>query len=106
MKNLIKVTVLGLAMATTGLSAQATMESPPLQETSAPSGQFDQKARELEEKYNALTAEQKSQLAELTKEVKAKQLELLRKYVEFGLVSQQDASAIEKSMEQGMGSFN
>ena len=110
MKKLIKVTVLSLAMATTGLSAQATMPTPPPpqvnKEAQVPTGQFDQKAREMEEKYNKLTSEQKAELAQLTEAVKDKQLELLNKYVEFGLVSQQDATAIENAMNQGIGPFN
>ena len=109
MKKMIKVTTLALLLSTPiGLSVNATMptpnppqapqtqENPKTEETT----QFKKDAKELQERFNNLTEAQKQEIFSLTGEIREKQNQLLEKYVEFGLLTQEEADALREAMEK------
>lgn len=88
----------------TGEAAQSTPESssmPPklTQEQKAEmSKQFEEEFKAAQEKFNALTDKQKKEIYDLYDKVNVAKVKLLDKYVEFGLLSKEDAEAMQKHM--------
>lgn len=88
----------------TGEAAQSTSESssmPPklTQEQKAEmSKQFEAEYKAAQEKFNALTDKQKEEIYDLYDKVNVAKLKLLDKYVEFGLLTKEDAEAMKTHM--------
>lgn len=56
--------------------------------------------KEMQEKFNALTDEQKKEIYDLYDKVNVAKVKLLDKYVELGLITEDEAKAIQKHMSE------
>ena len=103
MKKVIQVTGLACILSTMGFSVKATMPTPAppqVQEKAKTeeTAQFKKDPHELQERFNNLTDDQKQEIFSLTGEIREKQYKLLEKYVEFGLLTQEEADILKDSM--------
>lgn len=62
--------------------------------------QFEADYKEMQEKFNQLTDDQKEEIYELYDKVNVAKVKLLDKYVELGLMSQDEVDEIQKHMAQ------
>ncbi|MDE5977560.1 MAG: YckD family protein [Turicibacter sp.] len=53
---------------------------------------------EMEEKFNSLTDEQKNEIYDLFDKVNVAKIKILDKYVEFGIMTEEEVEAIEEHM--------
>ncbi|MGL4337311.1 MAG: DUF2680 domain-containing protein [Turicibacter sp.] len=99
-----KIHSFAIAMAlilTIGLTGQAQVGQPqPLTDNqkSEMVKDYEAKYQEAQEKFNALTDKQKKELYDLYDKINVNKLKLLDKYVEFGLVSKEEADVIRAEM--------
>lgn len=61
---------------------------------------FEAEYKEMQEKFNALTDEQKKEIYDLYDKVNVAKVKLLNKYVELGLMTEDEAKAIQKHMSE------
>ena len=62
--------------------------------------QFEAEYKEMQEKFSALTDEQKKEIYDLYDKVNVAKIKLLDKYVELGLMTDEEAKSIQKHMSE------
>ncbi len=89
-------------MGVSGEAAQPNAETSPMppKMTEEQKQEFEAKYKEAQEKFNALSTEEKNELYDLYDKVNVAKVKLLDKYVELGLLSKEEAEAIQKHMAQ------
>ena len=108
MNKIIKAISLAVLFSTTTTgTVKATMPvpaPPQVQEKEKPqeTTQITKDANELQDRFNRLTEEQKQEIFQMTGEIREKQHKLIDKYVEFGLLTQEEATALKEAMDKGM----
>ena len=60
--------------------------------------QFEAEYKQMQEKFSALTDEQKKEIYDLYDKVNVAKIKLLDKYVELGLMTDEEAKSIQKHM--------
>lgn len=94
------ICILGIS----GEAAQPTPESSPMPpkmteaQKEEMAKEFEAKYKEAQEKFDALSDKQKKEIYDLYDKVNVAKVKLLDKYVEFGLLSKEDAEAMQKHM--------
>ena len=87
----------------TGYAKESTKEMPtPPALTEEQKGekakQFEAEYKQMQEKFSALTDEQKKEIYDLYDKVNVAKIKLLDKYVELGLMTDEEAKSIQKHM--------
>mgnify|MGYP000031400770 FL=1 len=87
----------------TGYAKESTKEMPtPSALTEEQKGemakQFEAEYKQMQEKFSALTDEQKKEIYDLYDKVNVAKIKLLDKYVELGLMTDEEAKSIQKHM--------
>ncbi len=94
---------LAATLSLTGYAKESTKEVPtPPALTEEQKGemakQFEAEYKEMQEKFSALTDEQKKEIYDLYDKVNVAKIKLLDKYVELGLMTDEEAKSIQKHM--------
>ena len=94
---------LAATLSLTGYAKESTKEMPtPPALTEEQKGekakQFEAEYKEMQEKFSALTDEQKKEIYDLYDKVNVAKIKLLDKYVELGLMTDEEAKSIQKHM--------
>ena len=61
---------------------------------------FEAEYKEMQEKFSALSDEEKKEIYDLYDKVNVAKMELLDKYVELGLMTEEEANAIQEQMSK------
>lgn len=96
---------LAATLSLTGYAKESTKEVPtPPALTEEQKGemakQFEAEYKEMQEKFSALTDEQKKEIYDLYDKVNVAKIKLLDKYVELGLMTDEEAKSIQKHMSE------
>lgn len=96
---------LAATLSLTGYAKESTKEMPtPPALTEEQKGemakQFEAEYKEMQEKFSALTDEQKKEIYDLYDKVNVAKIKLLDKYVELGLMTDEEAKSIQKHMSE------
>ncbi len=94
---------LAATLSLTGYAKESTKEVPtPPALTEEQKGemakQFEAEYKQMQEKFSALTDEQKKEIYDLYDKVNVAKIKLLDKYVELGLMTDEEAKSIQKHM--------
>ena len=94
---------LAATLSLTGYAKESTKEMPtPPALTEEQKGekakQFEAEYKQMQEKFSALTDEQKKEIYDLYDKVNVAKIKLLDKYVELGLMTDEEAKSIQKHM--------
>ena len=94
---------LAATLSLTGYAKESTKEMPtPSALTEEQKGemakQFEAEYKQMQEKFSALTDEQKKEIYDLYDKVNVAKIKLLDKYVELGLMTDEEAKSIQKHM--------
>ena len=94
---------LAATLSLTGYAKESTTEMPtPPALTEEQKGekakQFEAEYKQMQEKFSALTDEQKKEIYDLYDKVNVAKIKLLDKYVELGLMTDEEAKSIQKHM--------
>ena len=94
---------LAATLSLTGYAKESTKEMPtPPALTEEQKGekakQFEAEYKQMQEKFSALTDEQKKEIYDLYDKVNVTKIKLLDKYVELGLMTDEEAKSIQKHM--------
>lgn len=94
---------LAATLSLTGYAKESTKEMPtPPALTEEQKGekakQFEAEYKQMQEKFSALTDEQKKEVYDLYDKVNVAKIKLLDKYVELGLMTDEEAKSIQKHM--------
>ena len=94
---------LAATLSLTGYAKESTKEMPtPPALTEEQKGekakQFEAEYKQMQEKFSALTDEQKKEIYDLYDRVNVAKIKLLDKYVELGLMTDEEAKSIQKHM--------
>lgn len=94
---------LAATLSLTGYAKASTKEMPtPPALTEEQKGekakQFEAEYKQMQEKFSALTDEQKKEIYDLYDKVNVAKIKLLDKYVELGLMTDEEAKSIQKHM--------
>ena len=94
---------LAATLSLTGYAKESTKEMPtPPALTEEQKGekakQFEAEYKQMQEKFSALTDEQKKEIYDLYDKVNGAKIKLLDKYVELGLMTDEEAKSIQKHM--------
>lgn len=94
---------LAATLSLTGYAKESTKEMPtPPALTEEQKGekakQFEAEYKQIQEKFSALTDEQKKEIYDLYDKVNVAKIKLLDKYVELGLMTDEEAKSIQKHM--------
>lgn len=94
---------LAATLSLTGYAKESTKEIPtPPALTEEQKGekakQFEAEYKQMQEKFSALTDEQKKEIYDLYDKVNVAKIKLLDKYVELGLMTDEEAKSIQKHM--------
>ena len=100
--SILSALMLIFILGVSGAAAQPNAETSPMppQMTEEQKQEFEAKYKEAQEKFNALSTEEKNELYDLYDKVNVAKVKLLDKYVELGLLSNEEAEAIQKQMVQ------
>ncbi|HAX74123.1 MAG TPA: hypothetical protein DCY20_11420 [Firmicutes bacterium] len=106
LNKLLSSVVTAAAILTIGVTSQAeTTTNESVEQTTAqqaPQQQakqdYEAKFKEAQQKFDALTDKQRKELYDLYDKINVQKLKLLDKYVEFGLVSKEEADVIRTEM--------
>ncbi len=99
--SILSALMLIFIMGVSGEAASNSQSAPmPPKMTEEQKQEFQAKYKEAQEKFNALSTEQKNELYDLYDKVNVAKVKLLDKYVELGLLSKEEAEAIQKHMAQ------
>ena len=96
---------LAATLSLTGYAKESTKEVPtPPALTEEQKGekakQFEAEYKQMQEKFSALTDEQKKEIYDLYDKVNVAKIKLLDKYVELGLMTDEEAKSIQKHMSE------
>lgn len=96
---------LAATLSLTGYAKESTKEMPtPPALTEEQKGekakQFEAEYKQMQEKFSALTDEQKKEIYDLYDKVNVAKIKLLDKYVELGLMTDEEAKSIQKHMSE------
>ena len=94
---------LAATLSLTGYAKESTKEmpTPPAlteEQTGEKAKQFEAEYKQMQEKFSALTDEQKKEIYDLYDKVNVAKIKLLDKYVELGLMTDEEAKSIQKHM--------
>ena len=94
---------LAATLSLTGYAKESTKEvpTPPAlieEQKGEMAKQFEAEYKEMQEKFSALTDEQKKEIYDLYDKVNVAKIKLLDKYVELGLMTDEEAKSIQKHM--------
>lgn len=96
---------LAATLSLTGYAKESTKEvpTPPAlteEQKEEMAKQFEAEYKEMQEKFSALTDEQKKEIYDLYDKVNVAKIKLLDKYVELGLITEEEANSIQKHMSE------
>lgn len=96
---------LAATLSLTGYAKESTKEvpTPPVlteEQKEEMAKQFEAEYKEMQEKFSALTDEQKKEIYDLYDKVNVAKIKLLDKYVEFGLITEEEAKSIQEHMSE------
>ena len=94
---------LAATLSLTGYAKESTKEmpTPPAlteEQKVEKAKQFEAEYKQMQEKFSALTDEQKKEIYDLYDKVNVAKIKLLDKYVELGLMTDEEAKSIQKHM--------
>lgn len=85
----------------TAYANEASQEVPaPKALTEEQKKQIEAEHQEMQEKFNALTDEQKKEIYDLYDKVNVAKIKLLDKYVEFGLLTEEEVKSIQEHLSE------